>query len=101
MKVLAIEREVPGVTAGQFTAELLREEARAAWALHQAGLIRELYFSADQHDAVLILECSGAEEAQKCLSELPLVRAGLIRFDVMALVPYDGFARLFDPHPVQ
>jgi hypothetical protein len=95
MKVLALEKEVPGVTDDQFTQEILEAEARKAWELYQSGVLRELYFSADTQEAVLVLECESADEARRRLSELPLVRAGLIDFRVMPLVAYPGFERLF------
>ena len=95
MKILAIEKEVPGVTSEQFTPPLLKAEALRAWELHQAGVIRELYFRADRPDAVLVLECASVEAADEALSTLPLVKAGLIAFDLMPLKPYPGFARLF------
>jgi hypothetical protein len=95
MKVLALEREVSGVTEDRFTEEILEAEARQAWNLYQAGVLRELYFSADTHEAVLVLECDSAEEARRQLAELPLMRAGLIDFRIVPLVAYPGFARLF------
>jgi hypothetical protein len=58
-------------------------------------LIRELYFRGDRSEAVLILECADVHEAQQTLESLPLMQAGLIRFDVIPLIPYPGFARLF------
>ncbi len=54
MKILALEKEIPGVTAGQFAPHLKAEAARA-WELFQAGVIRELYFRQDYPAAVLIL----------------------------------------------
>ena len=95
MKILAIEDEVPGVTDDQFTEEILASEARKAWELQQSGVLRELYFTADTHEAVLMLECESVEEARLRLGELPLVRAGLIDFQFKPLSPYPGFARLF------
>lgn len=95
MKILALEKEIPGITDAQFTPELLKTEAARAWELHQAGIIRELYFSQDRHEAVLILECDNAEEARAVLATLPLVKSGLIDFKIIPLIPYDGFARLF------
>jgi muconolactone delta-isomerase len=94
MKILAIERELPGATAEAFRPHL-KAEARRAWELVQAGVFREMYFRADEAIAVLILECQDADEAQAVLGTLPLVQAGLITFDVMPLIPYPGFARLF------
>lgn len=98
MKILGIEHELPGVTAADFTVELKQAEAAKAWELYQAGFIRELYFRQDYPAAVLILECVDAAEAQQIITSLPLVAAGLITFDLIPLIPYPGFARLFvDP----
>ena len=94
MKILALEKELPGATAEAFQ-PLLKEEARCVWELQQSGLLREIYFNSDQHTAVLMLECSSAEEARQILAGLPLVEAGLIEFEVIPLAPYDGYARLF------
>jgi hypothetical protein len=40
-----------------------------------------------------VLECDSADEARRQLSE-PLMRAGLIDFQVIPLVAYAGFARI-------
>lgn len=95
MKILALEKEIPGVTDDQFTPALLKTEATRAWELQQAGIIRELYLRQDRYEAVLILECKDIEEAKSILATLPLVQSGLIEFEVIPLIPYDGFARLF------
>jgi len=71
MKILAIERELPGLTSDAF-APHLKAEATRVWDLYQAGVIRELYFHQDQHSAVLVLECENAEEASEILDTLPL-----------------------------
>jgi hypothetical protein len=94
MKILALEVEAEGTKPEQFTPHL-QAEARRVWDLYQHGIIREIYFRGDRPDAVLILECGNTREAQHALESLPLVQAGLIRFDVIPLVPYPGFARLF------
>ncbi len=84
-----------GVSSSQFTREIAAAEARRAWDLHQAGTIRELYFRADFPAAVLVLECADVVQAQMALASLPMVAAGLIRFEVVPLRAYPGFARLF------
>jgi len=99
MKILALEKEVPGASEGQFTDDILKAEARKAWELQQSGVLRELYFNADTHEAVLVLECADSEDASRRLSELPLVRAGLIDFRLMPLVAYSAFERLFGDSP--
>jgi hypothetical protein len=95
MKILAIEREVPGVSDEQFRPELLKAEAARAWELYQAGVFREMYFRADRPDAVLVLECATVEEASAALGTLPLVKEKAIAFDLIPLRAYPGFARLF------
>ena len=95
MRILAIERPVAGVTDEHFTPEIAAAEARRVWALHQAGVIRELYFHADEPAAVLVLESADVAEADAVLASLPMVSAGLIEFEVIPLRAYPGFARLF------
>jgi hypothetical protein len=94
MKILAIEHDTPGITDEQFAPHLQAEAARA-WELYQADIFRELYFRADMPIAVLMLECRDVDEAQQILDTLPLVKAGLITFELMPLTAYPGFARLF------
>ena len=45
MKILALERELPGAVREQFQI-YAKAETRAAWDLYQRGIIRELYFRA-------------------------------------------------------
>ena len=94
MKILAMEREVPGVKPDDFKPHL-KAEAIKVWELYQAGFLREIYFHADQFNAILILESKNAEDATKVLNALPLVKEGLITFEIIPLIPYPGFARLF------
>ena len=94
MKILALERERPGASIEQFKLYAESEAARV-WELYRAGVLRELYFRADQQTAVLILECENPEDASQILDTLPFVQANLISFEIIPLVPYDGFERLF------
>ncbi len=94
MKILAIEKEVEGVMPEQCSPHL-KAEALRVWELYQAGLIREMYFQKDRALAVLILESTDLSAASEALKTLPLVRAGLIAFDLIPLVAYPGLARLF------
>lgn len=95
MKILAVEIENKGTTPELFQPHL-KAEAQKIWELQQAGIIREIYFTKEDHCAVLILECNSKEEALEYLSTLPLVKEKLISFDVKTLTPYDGFARLME-----
>ena len=49
----------------------------------------------DENTVVLFLECEDVAEARAILAALPLVKVGLIEFDVIPLMPYPGFSRLF------
>ena len=94
MKILAIEKDVKNATDDQFEPHLKAESA-CAWELYQSGIIREMYFRADRDEAILVLECKDTTEAEKMLSTLPLVKNGLISFEIIPLKAYPGFARLF------
>ena len=94
MKILALEQAVPRVTREE-TAPHLRSEAERVFELYQTGAIREIYFRQERSEAVIILECKDVSEAKEIIASLPLVNMGLIRFELVPLVPYPGFARLF------
>ncbi|MFC2084282.1 muconolactone Delta-isomerase family protein [Bacteroidota bacterium] len=94
MKILALEIEVKDTNNKEFR-KYLNEEAEKVYELYESGIIREVYFRGDQTTAVLLLECKDIEEAKSVISSLPLVKNGLITFEVIPLIPYAGFARLF------
>ena len=73
MKILAIEKEYDGKAVEDYQPHL-EAEARQVWELYKKGVIREIYFHADQKSAIIILECKNIEEAEENLSTLPLVR---------------------------
>ncbi|HEX3045183.1 MAG TPA: superoxide dismutase [Bacillota bacterium] len=93
MKILALEKSISNTAADDFKPHL-KAEAYRAWELYQAGIIRELYFD-QNHNAVIIMECDDIHDANGILQSLPLVKAGVITFEVIALNPYSGFSRLF------
>jgi len=94
MRILALEREVPGTEDSDYGPHL-KAEARRVWDLVQEDNIREVYFRQDRSEAVLMLECHNIREADEILGTLPLVQAGLIVFELIPLKPYPGFERLF------
>ncbi len=94
MKVLALGRDVVPQDDPRFE-KLRPAEARRAWELYQADVLREIYFRADRPNGVLLLEVPDLATARAAVDSLPLVTAGLIDFDLVPLRPYPGFARLF------
>lgn len=95
MRIIAIEIEKPGLNKRDFVPHL-RDEAKQGWELYKEGFIREMYFRDDKPEAVLILEAKDVEEAKEKLTDLPLVKNGLITFELIPLKPYHGFERLFE-----
>ena len=94
MQILAIEKEVEGTTAEDFKPHL-NAEVLKVWDYYKKGIIREIYFRGDKTRAILMLECENVEKAKEILSTLPLVKENLISFEIIPLVPYPGFERLF------
>jgi hypothetical protein len=94
MKILAIENEYEEKSSDDFK-PYLKDEAMAVWELYKKNIIREIYFRNDKTSAVLMLECESVEEAEKNLVELPLVKEKLVYFEIIPLVAYPGFDRLF------
>jgi len=92
MKILAIETELKKLDTNS-DKEILKEEALAVLDLQQKDILREIYFD-ENYCAVLILECNDKTEADKILSDLPLVKNGFIQFEIKELQPYTGFSRL-------
>jgi hypothetical protein len=92
MKLLAIEKETTSVNWNEEN-ETLINESYQVYHLFQEGIIRDIYFT-ETENAVIILECTSKDEAFDILGTLPLVKAGLIIFEVMELRPYTGFDRI-------
>lgn len=94
MQILAIEKETSAPPVPNIK-ELLRVEAASVWDLRERGVISEIWFTVKGHNAIIMLECRDDAEARRHLDSLPLVRAGVIDFDIHGLHAYDGFDRLF------
>jgi len=94
-RVLAFDRPLAGVNRDDLSPHLA-EEARHAWSLSKAGVIRESYVRTDRPGAALVLEVTGIEDARVVLAELPLVRHGLIEFECLAVGAFMGFDALLE-----
>ncbi|MCF8305924.1 MAG: hypothetical protein K9I71_05945 [Ignavibacteriales bacterium] len=92
MKILAIEKEIESVNWDVFE-NLLKDEASRIFELYLSDSLREIYFT-ENKTAVLILETTDIRTAKILLDSLPLVKSGMIKFDVMELRPYTGYERI-------
>ena len=93
MKILAIEKEVPGVDWSTVSKELLAQEALDVYSMYLMEQLREHYFN-EERCAILVLECDSKAQAQELLGKLPLVEKKLIVFEIMELHPYTGYDRI-------
>ncbi|MFZ5494067.1 MAG: muconolactone Delta-isomerase family protein [Verrucomicrobiota bacterium] len=94
MRVLALEHDL-SLTIRPDLSDIQRAEAAAVWDLQKRGIIREIWFTAGRHRAIIMLECASTCEARNHLATLPLVHQGLSEFDLLELTAYDGYERLF------
>jgi hypothetical protein len=97
MQILALGRRQPeSAMAPEEAQQHLLAEIHGVWELYAQGICRELYSRAGiPGSAVLLLECESAEAAQAALATLPLVRLGVIGFDLIPLAPFTNLSRLF------
>jgi hypothetical protein len=92
MKILAIEKEIEGIS-WENQEQTLKEEAHQVFRLYLSDCLREIYFT-HENFAVLVLECENLDEAAKLLGSLPLVQRNVIAFNIMQLKPYNGYERI-------
>ncbi len=94
MKLLAIGRPRPGLDAPREIAAHAAAEMQALWELYRGGAVREMY-SPGGPGSVLVLEAASRQDAEAALQALPLVKAGVIEFEVLELHPFAALAMLF------
>ena len=58
--------------------------------------MREAHFRKDRPGVVLVLECENIAEAKKILSTFPMVRNGVIDFDIIPVGHFVPFGTLLD-----
>ncbi len=96
MKILALDRPLPGATMEKYGPHL-HNEVRRTWAAYKDGVVRDIYFRQDRPGVAIFLECATVSEAQNVLADLPLVKAGLIEFEVVPLGAFANWELLFAP----
>jgi hypothetical protein len=94
MKMLCLDRPRPGATPSQY-APHMQDELRQTWEHYKAGIFRDIYFRQDRPGVAIFVEYDSTAEAEQALAELPLVKAGLIDFEVIPLGPFTNWELLF------
>ncbi len=96
MKILCLDRPLPGATFEKYQPHLL-DEVRHTWAAYKSGLVREIYFRQDRPGVAIMAEATSVEEAKKAFADFPLVKAGLIDWEAIPLGPFGNWELLFAP----
>jgi hypothetical protein len=87
-KVLAIGRITAGAPADpEARRAIMPAEVRDTVDLYLAGKLDQWFVRQDGKGVVFLLNASSEAEAREMLSRLPLVRAGRMEFDLIALGP--------------
>ena len=94
MQFLLLAQVIEG-TPDDRLVPLLKPEAVRAWELYTAGTLRSLHSRTDVRGVVGMLEGADLAEVKRAVDSLPLVQAGMLKTDIIALKPYVGFERLF------
>ncbi len=94
MQILALSRRRPGTTP-ETLAPWLEAEAARAFELIAAGVFRSVHLCPERPGSMIVLECASLDEARSQLGTLPMVREGLIDFELSRLLPYTGVRALF------
>lgn len=94
MQYLALSYRLEGTTQESLT-KLAREEAQVAWQLLTEGILRSVHLCPDRPGSVIVLECDSIDEARQALQRLPMVRDGLIAFEVSRMIAFTGWSALF------
>ncbi len=95
MKLFAIDRILPTATEETIRGVVIRE-ALHIWLLYTKDIVREVYFRKDRPGTVLVLECENVADAKKFLSTFPMVKAGVIDFDIIPVGHFVPFGTLLD-----
>jgi hypothetical protein len=74
---------------------ILKEEAHYVWNLQKKGILRNIWFTVESRNAVLMIEGKNEENVRTIMDTLPLVREKMIKYSIIALTVYDGYERLF------
>jgi hypothetical protein len=96
MKILCIDRPLPGATFEKYEPHL-QAEVRHTWKSYKEGVVRDIYFRQDRPGVALFLECASVDEAKNVLAGFPLVKAGLIDFEVIPVGAFTNWELLFAP----
>lgn len=95
-KILAIGR---GTATPEQLRSILPNEVPDTVRLYLTGKIDQWYVRQDGEGVVFILNCTSVDEARSLLEQLPLGKAGLMKFDLIPLGPLNPLRILLTDMP--
>ena len=94
MKLLATLTLRPEAKLDRVRAELANE-LKGSWALYASGVLREIYATEDPRCVIFVMEADDVAGAKRVLAQLPMVAAGMFRFECVELRPFVNWSVLF------
>jgi muconolactone delta-isomerase len=76
--------------------DLLEKEATLIWNIYKSGILRNIWFTENTKEAILLFECEQEADVEKIMNSLPLVINRLITYSITGLIAYTGIERLFN-----
>ena len=94
MQFLVLARVVEGISIEQVLPHV-QAEAEAVWQKYLDQIVRSIYYIADMSGAVLMCEAANLEVMQEMTAQFPMAKAGVLKFEILPLMPYTGLESLF------
>jgi len=89
MKFVVIAHRSETHSAEEF-APHLGAEANRALQLYRDEIFREIYSRSDGKGAIIVMEAADEASARATLESLPLVKLGMLSFELYGTAPYRG-----------
>ena len=72
-------------------AVVAQQEAQHAKDVYLRGTMRHIWLRGDGRGAVAMFEAESIEHMREIASSFPLMKVGLYEFEIIPLLPYDGY----------
>ncbi len=77
-------------------APLVKGEAQLAWSYYSMGRIRQMYARSDATGMVILWEAKNIADAKNAISQMPMVKANFIGFNLYPVTFFNSLSSLFD-----
>lgn len=95
MKILVQFRLKAGVAVSSVPSKLFVREELWAWSRYRSDRVRELYLTQHPGHIAVVAEYADAAAAERDMSSLPLMLAGVMEAEFLELHPFTNWELLF------